>query len=213
MASTDNLVKVGQLQTVLTRVNSELGLTVRSHSVSGNTVSFFGSKDASGTALFSFNFPEEIFLSQTGTEIVENFAWSAATYPGSSNPNLDGKTVLVLAVRGDAASNPTVNYSFVDMAKVIKAISAGDNSINVNGYSISVKISAVTGNLLELKSDGLFVGSDSTKADKVANATAGNFATLDANGNLVDSNSTFAADSDINTMLDTVFGTVSGGNS
>ena len=92
------------------------------------------------------------------------------------------------------------------MAKVIKAISAGDNSINVNGYVINVKISAVTGNLLELKSDGLYVGSDDTKADKVANATAGNIATLDANGNLVDSGVTFAADADITTMLNNVFG-------
>lgn len=171
----NNLVKVGQLQTVLTRVNTELGLTVRSHAVSGNTVSFYGSKDGSGTALFSFDFPEELALQQLGTEIVENFAFSAATYPGATNPNLDGKTVLVLAVKGDKATNPTVKYSFVDMAKVIKAISAGDNSINVNGYVIKVNISAVTGNLLELKSDGLYVGSDDTKADKVTGATAGGF--------------------------------------
>ena len=202
----NNLVKVGQLQTVLTRVNTELGLTVRSHAVSGNTVSFYGSKDGSGTALFSFDFPEELYLQQTGTEIVSNFAWSNATYPGSTNPNLDGKTVLVLAVKGDKQTGATVKYSFVDMANVIKAISAGDNSINVNGYVIKVNISAVTGNLLELKSDGLYVGSDSTKADKVANATAGNIATLDANGNLVDSGVTFAADADITTMLNNVFG-------
>jgi len=211
MASTDNLVKVSQLQTAMTRVNSELGLTVRSHVVSGNTVSFYGSKD--GTPLFSFDFPEELALQQLGTEIVENFAFSAATYPGATNPNLDGKTVLVLAVKGDKATNPTVKYSFVDMAKVIKAISAGDKSIDVNGYVIKVNISAETGNLLELKSDGLYVGSDDTKADKVANATAGNIATLDANGNLVDSGISFAVDADITTMLNNVFGTVAGGNS
>ena len=202
----NNLVKVGQLQTALTRVNTELGLTVRSMTVSGNTVSFYGSKNGSGTALFSFDFPEELYLQQTGTEIVSNFAWSNATYPGSTNPNLDGKTVLVLAVKGDKQTGATVKYSFVDMANVIKAISAGDNSINVNGYVIKVNISAVTGNLLELKSDGLFVGSDDTKADKVANATAGNIATLDANGNLVDSGVTFAADADITTMLNSIFG-------
>ncbi len=51
------------------------------------------------------------------------------------------------------------------MPKVIKAIFAGDKFIDVN-------ILAVTGNLLELKSDGLFVGSNDTKANKVANATA-----------------------------------------
>ena len=106
MASTDNLVKVSQLQTAMTRVNTELGFTVRSHSVSGNTVSFYGSKDGTGTALFSFDFPEELALQQLGTEIVENFAFSAATYPSATNPNLDGKTVLVLAVKGDQSYRP-----------------------------------------------------------------------------------------------------------
>ena len=170
MATTDNLVKVGQLQTALTRVNTELGATFRSASASGNTVYFFNSKDSSGTAAFSFDFPEEIYLSQTGTEIVSNFAWSAVTYPGSTNPNLEGKTVLVLAVRGTDANNPTVNYSFVDMA----------NIVDISG-----------------------------KADKVANATTGNFATLDANGNLVDSGITFASDADVNAMITSVFGAAS----
>ena len=98
----------------MTRVNSELGVTFRSLVVSGNTVSFYASKDGSGTALFTFNFLEELALQQLGTEIVEIFAFSAATYLG--------------------ATNPTVKYSFVDMAKVIKAIPAGDNFINVKLY-------------------------------------------------------------------------------
>lgn len=207
--NTENLVKVGQLQTVLTRVNTELGATFRSASVSGNTVSFFNSKNGTGEAAFTFDFPEELYLAQTGTQIVENFAWSAATYPGSTNPNLDGKTVLVLAVRGNAATNPTVSYSFVDMAKVVETITAGDNSITVNGYAVSVKVSAATGNLVEVKADGVFVGSDSTKADKVTGATAGHIATLDANGNLVDSGVTFASDTDINTMITDIFGAAS----
>ena len=170
----NDIAKLGHLASLASRVKTELTAldekfsgSFRSLSVSGNTVSFFTSTDASGTSVASFNFPEEIYLQQVGTEIVENFAWSNATYPGSTNPNLEGKTVLVLAVKGDKQTNATVKYSFVDMAKVIKAISAGDNSINVNGYAINVKVSAVNGNLLELKSDGLYVGSDSTKVDKV----------------------------------------------
>ena len=207
--NTNNLVKVGQLQTALTRVNAELGETFRSASVSGNTVSFFKSKDGSGTAAFTFDFPEEIYLAQTGTQIVEKFAWSAATYPGSTNPNLDGKTVLVLAVKGNKASNAFTSFSFVDMAKVIETITAGDNSITVNGYAISVKVSDATGNLLEVKNDGVFVGADDTKADKVTGATAGNFAALDANGNLTDSGITCASDTDISTMITDVFGAAS----
>ena len=165
--NTDNLVKVGQLQTALTRVNSELGATFRSASVSGNTVSLFNTKDGTGDAAFTFDFPEEIYLSQTGTQIIENFSWSATAYPGTTNPNLNGKTVLVLAVKGNKASNAFASFSFVDLAKVIETITAGDNSITVNGYAVSVKVSAATGNLLEVKADGVYVGSDTLKADKV----------------------------------------------
>lgn len=170
----NDIAKLGHLASLASKVKGELTSldnkyagSFRSVSVSGNTVSFFTTTDASGTAVASFDFPEELYLQQVGTEIVENFAWSAATYPGSTNPNLDGKTVLVLAVKGNKATNATVKYSFVDMANVIKAITAGDASITVNGYALNVRISAVTGNLLELKSDGLFVGSDDTKVDKV----------------------------------------------
>ena len=207
--NTDNLVKVGQLQTALTRVNSELGATFRSASVSGNTVSLFNTKDGTGDAAFTFDFPEEIYLSQTGTQIIENFSWSATAYPGTTNPNLNGKTVLVLAVKGNKASNAFASFSFVDLAKVIETITAGDNSITVNGYAVSVKVSAATGNLLEVKADGVYVGSDTLKADKVTGATNGNFATLDANGNLVDSTVTFASDTDINTMITDIFGAAS----
>ena len=207
----NDAVNVGQMNTILNRINTAIGESFRSASVSGNTVSFFNSKDGTGDAAFTFDFPEELYLAQTGTEIVENFAWSAATYPGSTNPNLDGKTVLVLAVQGNKATNPTVTYSFVDMAKVIEVITAGDNSITVDGYAISVKVSPDTGNLFQVKANGVYVGSDTLKADKVVGATAGHIATLDANGNLVDSGVSFASDADVNEMLNNIFGAPSGG--
>lgn len=201
----NNVARLKHLASLGTRVNTELGATFRSASVSGNTVSFFNSKDGTGTAAFTFDFPEEMFLSQTGTELVDNFTFSTATYPGATDPNLNGKPVLVLAVRGNALT-PTTNYSFVSLERLIDVYTAGDNSININGYNVSVKRSSETGNLLELKNDGLFVGSDNTKADKVTGATAGNIATLDANGNLADSGVTFASDADVNAMLTNVFG-------
>ena len=201
----NNVARLKHLASLGTRVNSELGATFRSASVSGNTVSFFNSKDGTGTAAFTFDFPEEMFLSQTGTELVDNFTFSAATYPGATDPNLDGKTVLVLAVRGNALT-PTTNYSFVSLERLINVYTAGDTTIDINGYNVSVKRSAATGNLIEIKNDGLYVGSDDAKADKVANATAGNIATLDADGNLTDSGVTFASDADVNTMITSVFG-------
>ena len=216
MADTYNVndtVKLGGLKSLAQRTKTELdklgnkiATAFKSLSVSGNTVSFFGTTDASGTALATFDFPEEIFLDQAGTTLVENFAWSLATYPGSTNPNLDGKTVLVLAVKGDKETNPTVKYSFVNLEKLIDAYTAGDNSIDINGYSVTVKISQTAGNLISVESDGLYVGSDPTKIDKVTNAVTGNFATWGVSGALVDSGVTFATNNDVTAMITDVFG-------
>ena len=153
----------------------------------------------------ALNFSEEIFLDQAGTTLVENFAFNAATYPGATNPNLDGKTVLVLAVKGDKETNPTVKYSFVDLSKLIDTYTAADNSITIAGYTVAVKVSAAANNAIELKNDGLHVDI-SDKADKVTGATANNIAKLDANGNLADSGYTVASDADVNAMITDVFG-------
>ena len=200
----NNLVKVSALQALAQRTKTELDTTLKSLSVSGNTVSFFKTADASGTAAYTFDFPEEIFLDQAGTTLVENFAFNAATYPGATNPNLDGKTVLVLAVKGDKETNPTVKYSFVDLSKLIDTYTAADNSITIAGYTVAVKVSAAANNAIELKNDGLHVDI-SGKADKVTGATANNIAKLDANGNLADSGYTVASDADVNAMLTDVF--------
>ena len=160
------LKHVAQLaQVVKSNLDTLDGKAIKFVSTSGNTVSFFTTDDGSGTAAFSFDFPEELFLDQTGTTLVDNFSWSALSYPNSTNPNLDGKTVLVLAVKGDAQT-PTVKYSFVDLSKLIDTYSAADNSINISGHSVAVNISATTGNALSLTNDGLLVDI-SGKVDKV----------------------------------------------
>ena len=209
---TTNLVKLGALQalaqrtkTELTALDTKFSSAFRSMSVSGNTVSFFTSTDASGTAAASFNFPEEIFLDQVRKVFVQNFAWSNATYPGSTDPNLDGKPVFVLAVKGDATTNPTLTYSFINVEYLVDTYTAADNSININGYNVNVKISAAANNAITLESDGLHVDI-SGKTDKVANATNGNFAGLDANGNLTDSGVAIASDADVTAMITDVFG-------
>ena len=144
---TYNLNDVARLKHVnaLAQITAgKLAETIKYVSASGNTVSFFTTADGSGTAAFTFDFPEELFLDQTGTTLVENFTWSAASYPDSTNPSLDGKTVLALAVRGNAAT-PSVKYSFVNLEKLIDIYTAADNSINISGYSVNVKISATAG--------------------------------------------------------------------
>ncbi len=209
---TTNLVKLGALQalaqrtkTELTALDTKIAASFRSLSVSGNTVSFFNSTDASGTALATFDFPEEIFLDQLRTQFVSNFAFNAATYPGATDPQLDGKPVFVLAVKGDATTNPTLTYSFVNLERLVDTYTAADNSININGYNVNVKISAAANNAITLQSDGLHVDI-SGKADKVTGATAGNFAGLDANGNLTDSGVAIAPDTDVTAMITDVFG-------
>ena len=197
--------------TALAALDSKYTGAFRSLSVVGNRVSFFTTNDTSGTAAFYFDYPEEVFLDQSVTSLVDNFAWSAATYPGSINPNLDGKTVLVLGVKGDKETNPTVKYSFVSLEKLIDIYTAGDNSINIDGYTVTVKISATAGNLLELKADGLYVGSDDSKLDKVTGAVQGNIAIFGASGAVVDSGVSFATDAEVDAMLEIYF--PSGGSS
>lgn len=212
---TNNIVNLGALQalaqrtkTELTALDTKIAASFRSLSVSGNTVSFFNSTDASGTALATFDFPEEIFLDQLQTQFVSNFTFSAATYPGATDPNLDGKPVFVLAVKGDATTNPTLTYSFVNLEVLVDTYTAADSSININGYNVNVKISAAANNAITLESDGLHVDI-SGKADKVASATANNIAKLDANGNLADSGVTIAPDADVTAMITDVFGAAS----
>ena len=162
-----------------------------------NTLSFFKTEDTAGTAAYTFNLPEEMFLDQAKTEFVNNFAWSELSYPGSTNPELDGKPVLVLAVKGDS-ENPT--FSFVSLEQLIdiytgEATNTATVSVSSdNKITAEVKISSTTGNVLTSDDNGLYVPTPpvtdiSGKADKVADATEGNFAGLDAEGNLTDSGS------------------------
>ena len=53
-------------------------------------------------------------------------------------PNLNGRTVFVLAVKGDKTTNPTIKYSFVSMEKLVDIYTAADTSITINGYKVSV---------------------------------------------------------------------------
>ncbi len=80
--------------------------------VEGNKVKLFTSTDKTGVAAFEFDFPVEMVLDQAKTAFVPKFAWSAETYPGSTDPKLEGKPVMVLAVKG---SDGSVAYSFMGM--------------------------------------------------------------------------------------------------
>lgn len=166
--------------------------------VTGNTVNFYTNTGMTGAAAFSMDFPTEMFLDQTKTAFVGKFKFSDTTYPGATDPKLDGKPVMVLAVKGENPDSCT--YSFLNMAALVDTYAAkttgkdASTTVTIAGYEVDVKVnvSAAVGNALILKDDGLYVPTPeevdiSGKADKVTGATAGNFAALDGEGNLTDS--------------------------
>ena len=79
------------------------------------------------------NIPETWFLDQTQTKYEASFSWSSTKYPGSTNPNLDGKPVLVLALKSEDGD---ISYSFVNLEDLIKTYT-GEAPIVVSGSSIS----------------------------------------------------------------------------
>ena len=129
---------------------------------------------------------------------VPSFAFSETTYPGATDPKLEGKPVMVLAVKGENPDSCT--YSFLSMAALVdtyKAKATGKDkstTVTIADYEVDVKVnvSAAAGNALVLKDDGMYVPTPkevdiSGKADKATGATTGNFAALDGEGNLTDS--------------------------
>ena len=160
--------------------------------MTGNTVNFYTNTGMTGAAAFSMDFPTEMFLDQTKTAFVGKFKFSDTTYPGATDPKLDGKPVMVLAVKGENPDSCT--YSFLNMAALVDTYAAkttgkdASTTVTIAGYEVDVKVnvSAAAGNALVLKDDGLYADI-SGKADKVKNATVGNLAALDASGNLTDS--------------------------
>ena len=155
--------------------------------------------------------PTEMFLDQAKTAFIPNFAFNGTTYAGASNPNLDSKPVLVLAVKGiDHTNNnaETTTYSFLDVSTLVDTYNtaAGDSSkvLTIAGYTVTFNVSADTNNAVEVLNDGIAVRVSSSadnaltkdanglyvnitgKADKAASPTAGHVAGLDASGNPTD---------------------------
>ena len=182
-----HVAQLNHIKSLAASVKARLDTTIKFVSVSGNTISFFKTADGSGTAAYTVDFPSEFFLDQTKTTFVNSFAFSAATYPGATDPSLNGKPVLILAVKG---TDNSVSYSFLNMASLIDTytVATGDSAkvFTISGRTVTFKVSAAANQAITVKSDGLHVDV-SDKADKVSSATNGNLAGLDANGNLTDS--------------------------
>ena len=155
---------------------------------------------AETTPAFSIDVPTEYFLDQARTTFVQNFVWSEEAYAGSTNPNLDGKPVWVMAVKGD---DDTVTYSFINLETLIDIYTGEEtNTVKVevsgdNKISAAVKVSAEEGNFIEVKEDGLYVTVEPTdisgKADKLTEAVAAQILVDDGEGNLAGSGVTLEA--------------------
>lgn len=148
----------------------------------GNTIQFYTDQAMEGSATFTIDLPEEYFLDQTKTVFVEAFTWSAETYPGSTNPELDGKPVLVLAVKSQDGSE--VTYSFINLEKMIDVYTGGQTqtaTIAVSGNEITatVRVSATAGNQIVANEDGLFVAkTPDASAEQSGLMTAAQFTKL-----------------------------------
>ena len=180
-----------------TYIDSDKTKALKALTVKDNSISFYTNPnpDDATVADFTVDLPTEIFLDQTKTTFVQSFTWSEIQYPGSENPNLEGKPVLVLAVKGD-----NITYSFLNMETLVD-IYTGQNTKSVtltvskdNKISADVKISAADGNILSIKDDGLYASVTlvdiSGKADKLTGEAikADQILVDDGTGNLKNSN-------------------------
>ena len=86
------------------------GSAYKNYDFTNNILKLYRTADKSDTP-DEINFPEEQFLDLAKSTIVNPFTWSDEDYPSSDDPNLDGKPVLVLALKNDDGTK----YSFLDM--------------------------------------------------------------------------------------------------
>ena len=214
----NHLVTLGEMKQVAQVFKLESDKALKSLTVLGRKISFFTSEDGTGTPVATVDIPKDLFLDQAKTTFVQNFAFSATTYPGAVNPSLEGKPVFVLAVKGstDPASgtaSDTVSYSFLDMSTLVDTYTAkaGDSAkiLVIAGREVEFKISATAGNILQANSDGLYA------TNRLQSFTAGNIVQSDANGapqdggiaaNSILVDGDVATSSEVSEMIDEVFG-------
>lgn len=223
MADLTKLVQLGHLNSLASVTSAAINDVkdiandgLKKVAVSGNTVNFYKNKDAvvgTDAADFSVDFPAEMVIDAAGTEFEPNFNFAEGSYGDATDPNLDGKPVLVLAVKTTAANGTvTTAYSFLNLYDLVDiyTIKTGDSAklLAINGKEIEVKISATAGNIITANADGFYA------TTRVAGAVQGNVAIFDANGTPSDSgigsdtvllSSNIATSADVTEVIDTYF--------
>lgn len=188
-----NLTKYdGNLKTY---IDSDKTKALKALAVKDNKINFYVNPTPTDdtTPDFTVDFPTEYLLDQTKTTFVQEFAWSDTTYAGSTDPSLEGKPVLVLAVKGE---EDEVTYSFVNLETLVDIYEGGETETatvtvdaDTNEITVEVKVSEAEGNILEVKDDGLYASVTqvdiSGKADKLVDPESGD-AVIKADQILVD---------------------------
>ena len=197
----EKFVTLTQLGTVKGYIDAKDEKAIKSAKYEGNVISLYTTEDKSGSPVATLNLPEEMYLDQTKTTVVDNFAWSDTLYPSSTNPNLDGKAVLVLAVKGDSS----VTYSFASLGDIVTAItgeatSTASTTVSDGKAKVDVKISSEADNALETKADGLYVNVPS--AEVSISSESGNSIVKKADGLYVSvPEITVATDEEVNALF------------
>lgn len=151
-----------------TPVETAANAAIKAVKVTGNTVNFYTNTGMTGAAAFSMDFPTEMFLDQTKTAFVGKFKFSDTTYPGATDPKLDGKPVMVLAVKGENPDSCT--YSFLNMAAL-----DGEGNLTDSGKKPADFVAAETGKRLMTDAEGEKLAGVSEGATKTAaSSTNGN---------------------------------------
>lgn len=156
-------ITLEQLEIVKGYIDDKDALNIKSAEFVDSIVKLYTSEDKSGEPVVELVLPEEMFLDGSKTEFVDNFVWSAEKYPKSINPDLDGKPVLVLAVK----SVRTIRYSFISLESVVVELTGGDTdstsvTVEEDTISLDVKVSEEPDNRVIVKDDGLYVGAVDT---------------------------------------------------
>lgn len=152
------IITLDMLDTVKEYIDNKDSDAIKSGDFANNKVKLYTNKEKSGSPAIEFDLPEEMFLDQEKTTLVDNFKWDINTYPGSEDPQLNGQPVLVLAVKGDES----VNYSFISIQSAFTPYEGGESNTaktNVEGGTITVdiKLSEEYNNALTVKENGIGV--------------------------------------------------------
>lgn len=140
-----------------------------------NKISFYNSilKD---NIIGEIDLPVDMVVDQIKTKFSQKFKFDETTYPDTENPNLDGKPVLVLAIKTSATAD---TFSFLNMESLVDVYTGGTTksaiiSVDPETGVITnvVRISAETGNRIVQKDDGLFVPNQSASDVSYSNTTS-----------------------------------------